>query len=228
MGTDKTLRRAFTTGLIVLSLGFFAGGLSAATYDQNQPRLAFGLNGDYILNNAVDHGNCVGGGATFLVALSKNIAVEISGQFNRYSTLGDAANPLTTLSPGHLTQIPLQAMLQLRLPLNSLPLVPYIAAGGGVSLNSFTLDETTLAGYQALGYDLTEEAKASLILSVGAGLDFIASPRMMVGLHFQYRFGSADGTATITEQVSGATVTQALTDINLKSIAIGLGVKYVF
>jgi opacity protein-like surface antigen len=228
MGTDKQFRRAFAAGLIVLTLGFFARGLGAATYEQQRVGLAFGLNGDYVLNDAKDHGNYIGFGASFRVALTKNIALEVSGQFDRYATLGDTANPLTTLSPGHLTQIPLQAMLQLRLPLNSLPLVPYITAGGGISLNSFSLDETMLAGYKALGFDLTEEAKASLIFSVGAGLDIIASQNMMVGLHFRYRFGNADGSSTITDQVSRETVTQALTDINLKSMVIGLGIKYVF
>lgn len=228
MGTDKLFRRAFAAGLIALSLFFFAGGLGAATYEQQRVGLAFGLNGDYILNNAKDHSNCVGFGASLLMALTKNIAVEISGQFDRYATLGDTANPLTTVSPGHLTQIPLQAMLQLRLPLESLPLVPYITAGGGISLNSFSLDATMLADYKALGLDLTEEVKTSLIVSVGAGLDFIASPNLIVDLHFRYRFGNADGSATITDQLSGASVTQALTGINLKSMVVGLGVKYVF
>jgi len=228
MGTNKLLRMAFAAGLVVLSLGVFAGGLGAQTFEQRRVGLAFGLNGDYVLNNAKDHGNCFGAGASLLVALTKNIAVEISGQFDRYATLGDTANPLTTTSPGHLTQIPLQAMLQLRLPLESLPLVPYITAGGGISLNSFSLDETMLAAYKALGFDLTEEFKISLILSVGAGLDFIASPNLMVDLHFRYRFGKADGSSTITDQISGETVTQALTDIKLKSMVIGLGVKYLF
>jgi len=228
MGTDKQFRRAFAAGLIVLSLGFFAGGLGAATYEQQRLGLAFGLNGDYVLNAAKDHGNYIGFGASLLLALTKNIALEFSGQFDRYPTLGDAANPLTTMSPGHLTQVPLQAMLQLRLPLESLPLVPYITAGGGLSLNSFSLDSTMLAAYKALGFDLTEEVKTSLILSAGAGFDFIASPNLMVGLHFRYRFGKADASSTIRDQLSGEAMTQALTDINLKSMIIGLGIKYVF
>lgn len=228
MGMNKLLGRAFAAGLIVLSLSVFAGGLGAQTFEQRRVGLAFGLNGDYVLNDAKDHGNYIGFGASFLVALTKNIAVEVSGQFDRYSTLGDPANPLTTVSPGRLTQIPLQAMLQLRLPLNSLPLVPYITAGGGISLNSFSLDETILAAYKALGFDLTEKVKSSLILSVGAGVDVIASPKMIVGLHFRYRFGTAGGSAAITDQVSSETVTQALTDINFKSMVIGLGIKYVF
>jgi len=228
MGTNKLFRRAFATGLVVLSLSALAGGLGAETYEQRGSALAFGLNGDYVLNNAKDHDNYFGFGASFLVVLTKNIAIEFSGQFDKYATLGDTANPLTSVSPGHLTQIPLQAMLQLRLPLNTLPLVPYITAGGGISLNSFTLDDTMLAAYEAQGFNLTEEVKSSLILSVGAGLDLVASNHLMADLHFRYSFGNADGSATITDQISGETATQALTSINLKSMVIGLSVKYVF
>jgi opacity protein-like surface antigen len=225
---DKLLRSAIAAGMVVLGLSVFAVGLGAASYEQRPSGLVLGLNGDYVLNNAADHGNCIGGGVSLLVPLTRNIAVEVSGGFDRYSTLGDSANPLTSVSPGHLTQIPLQAMIQLRLPLNTLPLVPYITAGGGLSLNSFSLDETMVAAYKALGLDLTETVKSSFILSAGAGIDVLASANLIVGVHFRYRFGKADGSASITDQVSHETVTQALTDINLKSMVVGLGVKYVF
>jgi hypothetical protein len=226
MGKLKRPASILAAALIIAAL--CGGELEAASFQPPGPSMALGLNGHYALNRAEDHDNLFGFGLSFCLALTPNIALEVSGQFDRGSTLGLAAPEASILSPGRLLQVPLQVMVQLRLPIRRLPLIPYLTAGGGYSVNSFSLDDSLLASYEDLGYDLTESVDGCFVFGGGLGFDVAAFSPLIINLHVLYRFGTAKGEWTITDQVSSLSQTGSLSDIDLKALIFGVGLKYFF
>ncbi len=206
-------------GLAVLVLT--AGGLGAAPLGTG---LRFNLNGDYVITSAEDQNNGFGGGASLALSLSRNISLELNAQFTSVATTGTTTGTESILQKGRLSQIPIQALIQLRLPLPTLPIVPYITAGAGYSLNSFSLDETLVADFDDLGIDVAESVSGSFVWTVGAGIDYLASPQLVLNIHALYRGSSADADWTFTDQVTGETAQGTLTGIGLKDIVLGVGI----
>lgn len=208
-------------GLAVLALT--AGSLGAAPLGGG---LRFNLNGDYVITSADDQNNGFGGGASVALSLNRYISLELNAQFTSVATTGITTGTAPILQKGKLTQIPVQALVQLRLPLPTLPLVPYITAGAGYSFNSFSLDETLVSDFDDLGIDVTESVSGSFVWSVGAGVDFLASPQFVFNIHALYRWSSADADWTFTDQVSGESAQGTLTGIGLKDIVLGIGIGF--
>ncbi|MCJ7613023.1 MAG: outer membrane beta-barrel protein [Candidatus Aminicenantes bacterium] len=226
MINGKRTRALPAAGLIIV--GLLASSLGAATYESRRLALAVGLNGNFNMNSAEDHRNAFGFGATLLIALTRNFALELSGQYSRCSTLGDMAAPNASLSQGVLQRIPVQMMIQVRVPFGAFPLVPYITGGGGLSFNSFTLDAGMVAAYQGFGFDIAENIKNSPVWCVGGGFDLIPSSHLIINIHFLYHSSLASGDWSITDEISGETVRGTLEPLNLKDMTLGLGLKFVF
>ncbi len=223
MTTKGKLVSILAAGLAVLALT--AGGLGAAPLGNG---LRLSLNGDYVITSATDQNNGFGAGASLALAVSPNLSFELNAQFTSVATTGTTTGGEPILQQGRLRQIPIQLLAQLRLPLPSLPLVPYITAGAGYSLNSFSLDETLVAGFDDLGIDVTEDIANSFVWTVGAGIDYLASPELVFNVHALYRSSSADADWSFTDQVSGEAVQGTLTGLGLKDIVLGIGIGYRF
>ncbi|OGD29881.1 MAG: hypothetical protein A2Y56_08465 [Candidatus Aminicenantes bacterium RBG_13_63_10] len=218
--------RVALAGALLLAL--LVSSLSASTYQSSRLAMALGLNGSYNFSIPSDHGNGFGGGASLLIALSRNFALELCGQYSQRTTLGNMAAPQSSLSKGVLRQIPVQVLVQARLPIGSFPLVPYLTGGGGYALNFFSLDEDMVAAYQSFGFDISESIDGSPVWCVGAGVDIIPVSSLIINLHFLYRSSSAGGEWSISEELTGATVRGTLEGVNLNDMSLGLGLKFVF
>jgi len=211
-----------------IGLGLLSTILGAATFTSSRPTLAMGVNGAFVIPRLSDHRNHFGGGLSLFLALSKNFALELTGQFSRGSTLGNMDDPENSLSKGALQQIPVQLMLQVRLPIGRFPIVPYVTGGGGFSFNSFTLDADTAAAYKGLGFDIAESIDPAPVLCAGGGLDIIPTRSLIISLQCLYRFSQADGAWSISDEISGAEVHGSLEGLKLDSLVLGLGLKFVF
>lgn len=222
----KKLGMILGAGFLVIAL--CPGGLSAAPLGSGTLEMSFGLNGAYVITSADDLGNSLGIGASFRVALNDYLSLGLDGGYSRVSASGTTAEEGLILQPGKLQQIPIQVMIELRLPLPNFPVTPYVTAGAGMSLNSFTLEATLVSDWDDLGYDVAETVKDAFVWSVGAGLDFRASSRLIINAHFLYRHCLAEATWSIVDQLSSESAEGTLTDLNFNAIVLGLGFKYAF
>lgn len=221
MSTLKKSGMILAAGFLVIAL--VPGGLGAAPLE-----MSFGLNGVYVITAADDQGNALGFGASFRLAVNDYLSLGLDGEYSRVSTLGTTAGAGYILQPGKLQQIPIQVMIELRLPLSRIPLIPYLTAGAGLSLNSFTLDETLVSDFNDLGFDISEATKDSFVWSAGAGIDLRASSRLVINAHFLYRHSLAEATWSIVDQLSNESAEGTLTDLNFNVYVVGLGFKYAF
>jgi outer membrane protein W len=226
MTNKGKLGTILAAGLAVLAL--WPGRLGAMPLGPDGPDLRFSLNGDYAITSADDQNNGFGAGASLSLALNRYISLELNAQFTSLETTGTTAGTGAILQAGRLRQIPVQLLVQIRLPLARLPLVPYATAGAGYSLNSFSLDETLISSFSDLGIDVTEDVSNSFVWTVGAGIDFLASPRLVINVHALYRSCSTDATWTFADQVSGESSQGTLADVGLKDFVLGLGIGYRF
>ncbi len=98
-------------------------------------QIRLGLNGGYAMPSNSNYKGGIAMGFQLGFGLGEHFAVEIGVSRFRGNVVGTADG----LSAGSLTRMPIELSLQLRFPLGSKKLVPYIFAGGGYSLNSFDL-----------------------------------------------------------------------------------------
>jgi len=81
-------------------------------------------------------------------------------------------------------------------------IVPYVAAGGGYYLNTFTLDSALVESWDDLGIDLEETIENVFGFHLGAGLDYFIKPNIAVGgPTVKYCLAKTKGSWTMKEQV---------------------------
>jgi outer membrane protein len=185
-----------------MGLGLFVGGSSTSDYGSG---LAFGAN--------------------FYFGITKNIGIEVGGL--RLQTTTKDNDDMTKLSKGKLTVMPLQLSLMARFPVGA-KIVPYIAAGGGYYLNSFTLDAAIVKSWDDLGFDLEEAIDNAFGFHFGAGLDFFVNPNIAITAGVKYCLAKAKGSWTMQDQVSSEETKETLADLKLNALVFGAGLKYFF
>ena len=188
-----------------------------------------GLFGGFALTNEANYGNGIAFGGHLGFELTPNIAVELRA--TRFSF--DVAGSDTGLSKGKMAVMPLELNIQGRFPVGK-SIIPYIAVGGGYSLNSFDLDAALVGGWDAVGMDIEETVKSGLAIFVGLGLDFAIMPGpnpgqgLFINLEARYMMSKTSGSWTLTDQVSKISTGADLIDLKLDTIMLGLGLKYGF
>jgi outer membrane protein len=172
-----------------------------------------------------EYGSGLAFGANFYLGITKNIGIEVGGL--RFQTTTKDNDDITKLSKGKLTVMPLQLSLMARFPVGA-KIVPYIAAGGGYYLNSFTLDAAIVKSWDDLGVDLEEAIDNAFGFHFGAGLDFFVNPNIAITAGVKYCLAKTKGSWTMKEQVSLEVTEGALPDLKLNALVFGAGLKYFF
>jgi len=185
-----------------MGLGLFVGGSSTSEYGGG---LAFGAN--------------------FYYGITKNIGIEVGGL--RFQTTAKDTDDATKLSKGKLAVMPLQLSLIGRFPVGA-KLVPYVAAGGGYYLNSFTLDAALVQSWDGLGIDLEEAIDNAFGFHFGAGVDYYVKPNIAITAGVKYCLAKTKGSWTMKDQVSSEETTGTLPDLKLNALVFGAGLKYFF
>ena len=185
-----------------MSLGLFVGGASTSEYGGG---LAFGAN--------------------FYYGITKNIGIEVGGL--RFQTTTKANDDITKLSKGKLAVMPFDLSLVARFPLGA-KIVPYIAAGGGYYLNSFTLDATLVKSWEDLGFDLKEAIDNAAGFHLGGGVDYFVKPNIAISATVKYCLAKAKGSWTMKDQVTSEETKGTLADVTLNAFVFGVGLKYFF
>jgi len=160
-------------------------------------------------------------GGDFLLGITKNIAIELSGLSFRSEV---KENP-EALSKGILTITPIGLSIQGRFPINS-RFVPYIAAGGAYYLNAFTIDKNIITSWNSLGFEIKEGVEKDIGFNLGAGIDFFVKGNMALNLDIKYLINKTKGNWSIIDQISNTKVSRDLDSLNINSLVIGLGLKF--
>lgn len=228
MTTPKKTALLCAAGALLMLLAGLPRGLAAAPWGPEGRGLSFSVRADCVLTPADDLDNGFGAGASLGLALNDYVGFELSAEFSRVASTGTTAGTGPILDAGHLSQIPIQLLVRLRLPLSDFPITPFATGGAGIAINSFSLDDTIVSSYNTLGFDAAESVKSSFVWSLGGGLEYAATDRLMIEARFLYRHCTADGTFSLTDQITGESATGTLSKLNLSSSLIGLGITYKF
>lgn len=190
------------------------------------PRTGLALTAGYALPSGYGGGVALGG--SFHFGFSANLGVEISARyFQSKVDEPEAEERETGLSQGKLTVIPVEISLVGRLPIGS-KLIPHILVGGGYFLNTHRIDPAVKSGWEELGFTLEEKLDNSFGFHVGAGLDFFLAPKLAAGLSVRYGLSKAKGTWSLREAAADIEAEGDLSDIDLKPLIFGLGLRYFF
>ncbi len=172
-----------------------------------------------------EYGSGLAYGANFYLGVTKNIGLEVSGL--RFQTTTKDSDDETKLSKGKLAVMPVQASLIVRFPVGT-GVVPYVAAGGGYYLNSFTLDAALVGSWNDLGIDIDETIDNAFGFHFGAGLDYFIKPNIAIGANVKYCLAKAKGSWTMKDQVSSEETKGTLSNLKLDGLVFGAGLKYFF
>jgi len=176
-------------------------------------------------SSSSDYGSGLAFGAQFYFGITKNIGLEVSGL--RFQTTAKETDDETKLSKGKLAVMPLQLSLVARFPVGA-KIVPYVAAGGGYYLNTFTLDSALVGSWDNLGIDIDETIDNAFGFHLGAGLDYFIKPNIAVGASVKYCLAKTKGSWTMKEQVSSEETSGTLNDLKLNAFVFGASLKYFF
>lgn len=153
----------------------------------------------------------------------KYCALELSGFYSQSSTEDDT----DALSEGKLSAIEIGLNVVGRFPIKD-KFIPYISAGGIYSINSFKLDADLISTWDDLGFDIAETVENAFGAVVGAGFDFQMVSGLTLGIDIKCRLMTSEGNWTFTDQLSSSEETATITQLNLNSISVFLGIKYLF
>lgn len=207
---------------IVLFLLCFAFTANAAVRIGLAPGYALG--GKLVADDAdstFDGAFSLGFGVGF--DLMQYVSLELRGSWAGHNVAGS----LSGLSKGKLTVIPVEAVLVGRFPISG-KFFPYLFAGGGYSLNSFTVDSALAGDWSDAGFTLAESIKGAVSFSFGAGLDIALAKNILINVEGRMIMSKADGEWSLTEDASGEVASETLAGLVLNKFVFGLGLKYQF
>ena len=185
--------------LIVLSLTALVatgGNLWAGNNPQPVKRLGIGVSAGYAAFSDEQFKGAPALGLNLTYNFSKNLRFEIRGSF----ISSDIENSSVGFSEGTLKITPVQVSIQYQFNVNK-KLVPYLGGGAGYYLNDLSL--AGQSDWQALGFNITEDADSVFGFHFGAGLDYFFKPNLAFNLDARYCIVSLDGTYSITDDISG-------------------------
>jgi len=188
-----------------------------------------GLFGGFALATEATYGSGIAFGGHLGFELTPNITVELRATRFSFDVTGSDIG----LSQGRMAVMPLELNIQGRLPVGK-SMIPYIAVGGGYSLNSFDVDAALVDDWDAVGMTIEETVKSGLAIFVGLGLDLAIMPGpnpgqgLFINLEARYMMSKTSGSWTLTDQISKTSTGADLEDLKLDRIMFGLGFKYGF
>ena len=170
------------------------------------------------------YGGSVAYGFNLSYVVMKNLAVELTGF--RFESAVDGS--LNGLSKGKMAVMPIQLSLQGRFPVSGGRLVPFVEAGAGYYLNTFTLDEAVAADWNAVGFKLDESVENVVGFHFGAGLDFFVARNIALGAGVKYCIATTKGSWSLTDTTSGTAVNGNLDDLKVGPLAFGVRLRFIF
>lgn len=187
------------------------------------PKSGIGIIAGYAMPSEKKYESGLNYSANFYLGITKNIAIEISGQ--RFQSNVEE-NP-EALSKGKLSITPIQPGLQFRFPISS-KIVPYLAGGGGYYMNSFSLDDEIDNSWNNLGFDVEEKVENAAGFYFGTGIDLFFTKNLAFNADIRYNIAKTKGSWELTDQISNVNTPGALENLNLNSIILGAGLKFCF
>ncbi|MCX6557170.1 MAG: outer membrane beta-barrel protein [Candidatus Aminicenantes bacterium] len=182
-----------------------------------------GLWGGYGLYGNSQFNGGVAFGASFLLGLGRNLAIEFAASYLGAGVESDA----NALSKGKLAAMPLQLSLQGRFPVGK-KLTPYLLVGGNYFLNSFSLDSTIVDGWSAVGITLSEKVAGAFGFHAGAGLELALGNSLSLNIDLRYFLAKTKSNWSMTDDESLVESSGTLSGIKLDALVFALGLKYFF
>lgn len=228
-------KRQWTKSLPALVFVFFFGCTSLLSHAialenfqkksarENKGRIGLGFFGGYGLFSDSKYKGGVALGATFLIALNRNIAIELAGIYLK----GNVENSPGSLSQGVLTTMPLQLSVMGRFPVGR-KLTPYLLAGGSYFLNSFAMDSSAADGWETLGFTMTEKVDKAFGFHCGVGLELALGNALAADVSMRYCMAKAKGSWSMTDEASAIETSGTMSDLKLDAMTFAFGLKYFF
>ena len=188
-----------------------------------RPRFGIGFFGSYAMPSEGNYGSGIAYGLNLHLGITTNIALELGGL--RYQS--DTARSPAGLSDGMLSVIPIQLSIQVRIPILKI-IIPYIRGGVGYSMNNFTVNSELATQWNNLGYDIIETVENSIEYHFGAGIDLLVHNNIALNGDVRYLVSNTKGTWTFENQIISEENSGDLNKLNLNSIIIGFGLKFLF
>jgi outer membrane protein W len=186
-------------------------------------RLGVGVWGGYGLYGNDQFKSGVALGASFLLGLSRNLAVEIAAGYLNAGVESDAG----ALSEGKLAAMPLQLSLQGRFPVGK-KLTPYLLAGGSYFFNSFSMASAVADRWSAVGVTVSEKVAGAFGFHFGAGMELALGKSLSANLDVRYFMAKTQSDWSMTDNASLVESSGTMSGITLDALVCALGVKYFF
>jgi len=150
----------------------------------------------------------------FSYGFSEKITGELAVRFFSSGVDGDPQG----LSQGSLSVFPFQLSVQYRIPIDN-QTAAYLAGGMGYYLNDFSVADTS--------FDRVEKVKNALGFHLGGGIEYFFKGNLAVKVDLKYCLIEASGSWSYNDPVTGP-VSGTIENINLNTVLIGIGIKYIF
>jgi outer membrane protein W len=180
-----------------------------------------GLRGGYALFMDKSYAGAPAYGVSLGFDLARNLTVELSGTRFESSVTASADG----LSAGRLALMPLEIEVEAHFPFGAGKIAVFGGLGGGYGLTTFAFDSTSGASWSAVGFAVSEKVQSTASLCAAAGLEYALSETSVLRVEVRYRLMKPTGTWSITDLLSGETVSGTLDKLNLDSLTIGLAVR---
>jgi outer membrane protein W len=197
----------------------FAGKATA----KSGRRLGAGLWGGYGLYSNGQFNGGIAFGASFLLGLGKNLAIEVAASYLGAGVESDAS----ALAKGKLAAMPLQLSLQGRFPVGK-KLTPYLLIGGNYFLNRFSLDSAIVDGWNAVGITLSEKMAGAFGFHAGAGFELALGNSLAANIDVRYFLAKTKSDWSMKDNETQVESSGTLSGIKLDTLVFALGVKYFF
>lgn len=178
------------------------------------------LGAGYAAPSPSSYGSGMAFGAALYLQFSDYLGVEISGMSFKSECDGGAEG----MSPGELSRFPLSLSIFGRYPLRD-RVAPYVLAGVGYSRHSFSLDQDLVENWNELGFDLDERMDDAFLFQVGAGVDYRVIRDIFLSVDVRYLKTVSQGSWTLSDSFTGLESTGDLSDINLDTLMVSVGIK---
>lgn len=212
-------RKGYTT----FTQAFEAEQEIAVEKKRARPRFGIGFFASYAMPFEGNYGSGMAYGVNLHLGITKNIALELGGL--RYQS--NIARSPAGLSEGMLSVIPIQLSIQARIPILKI-IIPYIRGGVGYSMNNFTINNGVATQWNNLGYDIIETVENSIEYHYGAGIDLLVHNNIALNGDVRYLVSNTKGTWTFENQIVSEENSGNLNELNLNSIIVSFGLKFLF
>ena len=225
MKEKTTGKRLRVRAILVVGLAAAVMSPAALQAQETWPMgTGIGLFGGYAMPSSDLYSGSIAYGLNLSYVVMKNLAIELTG----FRFESDVEGSTDGLSAGKLAVMPIQLSLQGRFPVSGGRLVPFVEAGAGYYLNTFTLDEALASDWSAVGFNLDESVENVVGFHFGAGLDFFVARNIALGAGVKYCIATTKGAWSLTETATGTSATGDLEDLKVGPLAFGIRLRFIF